>query len=79
MALTGLAIFKLLPKTNCKKCGFPTCLAFAMQLAQKKASLEKCPDASEEATAALASASAPPMRLVKFGAGDAEVQVGGET
>ncbi|MHC4930538.1 MAG: (Fe-S)-binding protein, partial [Planctomycetota bacterium] len=24
MALTGLDIFKLLPKTNCKKCGMPT-------------------------------------------------------
>ena len=35
MALTGLDIYKLLPKTNCKKCGRPTCLAFAMQLAQK--------------------------------------------
>ena len=46
MALTGLDIFKLLPKTNCKKCGMPTCLAFAMQLAQKRAKLEYCPYAS---------------------------------
>ena len=30
MALTGLQIYKQLPKTNCKDCGFPTCLAFAM-------------------------------------------------
>ena len=33
MALTGLQIYKLLPQTNCKECGFPTCLAFAMKLA----------------------------------------------
>ncbi len=33
MALTGIQIFKLLPKTNCKECGVPTCLAFAMNLA----------------------------------------------
>ena len=33
MALKALDIFKLLPKTNCKKCGCPTCLAFAMKLA----------------------------------------------
>ncbi len=39
MALTGLEIYKLLPKTNCKECGFPTCLAFAMKLAQKQAEL----------------------------------------
>ena len=40
MALTGLQIHKLLPKTNCKECGSNTCLAFAMKLAQKKASLD---------------------------------------
>ena len=34
MALKGLDIFKLLPKTNCKKCGSPTCMAFAMKVAQ---------------------------------------------
>ena len=79
MALTGLDIFKLLPKTNCKKCGMPTCLAFAMQLAQKRAELDSCPDVSEEAKNTLAAASAPPMKLVKFGAGETEVQVGQET
>jgi acetyl-CoA decarbonylase/synthase complex subunit gamma len=36
MPLTGIEIFKLLPKTNCGKCGVPTCLAFAMQLPQVK-------------------------------------------
>ena len=40
MALTGIQIFKLLPKTNCKECGVPTCLAFAMNLASGKAELE---------------------------------------
>jgi len=79
MALTGLEIFKLLPKTNCKKCGMPTCLAFAMQLAQKRVELKKCPDVSEEAKEVLAAAAAPPMRLVKFGSGDNQVQIGQET
>jgi acetyl-CoA decarbonylase/synthase complex subunit gamma len=79
MALSGLQIFKLLPGTNCKKCGKPTCLAFAMLLAQKKADLSECPDASEEAKKALASASAPPIRLVRFGVGETEVQAGQET
>ena len=49
MGLTGLEIFKHLPKTNCKKCGFPTCLAFAMALANGKTSLDNCPDVSDEA------------------------------
>ncbi|MCK4292261.1 MAG: acetyl-CoA decarbonylase/synthase complex subunit gamma [Planctomycetes bacterium] len=79
MALTGLEIFKLLPKTNCKKCGMPTCLAFAMALAQKRAKLEDCPDVSDEAKEKLAAAAAPPMRKIVFGSGDNQVQVGQET
>jgi acetyl-CoA decarbonylase/synthase complex subunit gamma len=79
MALTGLEIFKLLPKTNCKKCGMPTCLAFAMQLAQKRAKLEDCPYVSEEAKQQLAAAAAPPIQLVQFGSGDNQVQTGQET
>ncbi len=49
MAMTGLQIFKLLPKTNCGECGVPTCMAFAMKLAAKNAELAACPYASEEA------------------------------
>ena len=49
MALTGIQIFKLLPKTNCKECGVPTCLAFAMNLASGKAELDACPYVSDEA------------------------------
>ena len=51
MALTGMQIFKLLPKTNCKECGVPTCLAFAMNLASGKAELDACPYVSDEARA----------------------------
>jgi acetyl-CoA decarbonylase/synthase complex subunit gamma len=79
MALTGVEIFKLLPKTNCKKCGYPTCLAFAMKLAQRQASLESCPDVSEEAKQKLGEASAPPVRPITFGTGDKAVKMGEET
>ena len=79
MALSGLEIFKLLPKTNCKKCGRPTCLAFAMQLAQKKASLDECPDVSDEARAALEGASAPPMRKVTISGDGQAMAIGEET
>jgi acetyl-CoA decarbonylase/synthase complex subunit gamma len=78
MALTGLEIFKLLPKTNCKKCGRATCLAFAMQLAQKKAELKDCPDVSDEAKSILGAASAPPIKLVSIGTGDKQVSIGEE-
>ncbi|MDO9535014.1 MAG: acetyl-CoA decarbonylase/synthase complex subunit gamma [Bacillota bacterium] len=79
MGLTGLDIFKHLPKTNCKVCGFPTCLAFAMALANGKASLDACPDVSDQAKEALSSAAAPPIRLVKVGAGENVIQMGDET
>ncbi|MDD5287628.1 MAG: acetyl-CoA decarbonylase/synthase complex subunit gamma [Dehalococcoidales bacterium] len=79
MALTGIQIFKLLPKTNCGKCGIPTCLAFAMNLAAGKAELAACPFVSEEAKAQLAEASAPPIRPVTIGIGDKAFKVGGET
>jgi acetyl-CoA decarbonylase/synthase complex subunit gamma len=79
MALTGVQIFKHLPKTNCKKCGFPTCLAFAMKLAARQVSIEKCPDLSDEAKEILGAASAPPMRPVTLGTGDKAVTVGEET
>ena len=79
MALTGIQIFKLLPKTNCGKCGIPTCLAFAMNLAAGKAELAACPFVSEESKAQLAEASAPPIRPVTIGAGAAAFKVGGET
>ncbi|MHB9030323.1 MAG: acetyl-CoA decarbonylase/synthase complex subunit gamma [Candidatus Latescibacterota bacterium] len=79
MALTALDIFKNLPKTNCKECGVPTCLAFAMQIAAKKVELSKCPHISEGGKAALESASAPPVKLVTIGDGDKKVAVGNET
>ena len=79
MALTGLEIYKNLPKTNCGECNFPTCMAFAMQLAAKRVSLDQCPHVSEEAKAKLDEASAPPMRLVKIGKSDRELKIGQET
>ncbi|MBI5102077.1 MAG: acetyl-CoA decarbonylase/synthase complex subunit gamma [Nitrospirae bacterium] len=79
MALSGVEIFKLLPKTNCKKCGHPTCLAFAMKLAQRQATLDLCPDVSEEAKQKLGEASAPPVRPITIGSGDKAVKMGEET
>jgi acetyl-CoA decarbonylase/synthase complex subunit gamma len=79
MALTGIQIFKLLPKTNCKECGVPTCLAFAMNLASGKAELDACPYVSDEARAQLSEASAPPIRPVVVGAGVRKATAGGET
>jgi acetyl-CoA decarbonylase/synthase complex subunit gamma len=79
MALKGLDIFKLTPKTNCKDCGIPTCMAFAMKVAQGSAAIESCPHMSAESLAVLGEATAPPMKSVKIGAGECEYSIGGET
>ena len=79
MALSGLDIYKLLPRTNCKKCGFQTCLAFAMQLAKKAVSLDKCPFVADDVRAKLEEASLPAIRSVTFGAADRALTVGHET
>jgi len=78
MALSGIQIYKLLPQTNCKECGYPTCLAFAMKLAAKQAELELCPYVSEESAAQLSEASAPPVRPIALKSNGFEVKAGNE-
>lgn len=78
MALTGLQIFKLMPKTNCKECGHPTCLAFSMALASSKIALDACPHVSDEAKEALGAASLPPVLKVTLGAGEKARDMGEE-
>ncbi|MDD5254907.1 MAG: acetyl-CoA decarbonylase/synthase complex subunit gamma [Candidatus Omnitrophica bacterium] len=79
MALSGLDIYKLLPKTNCRQCGFATCLAFAMQLAKKAVPLDKCPFLSDDAKRVLEASSQPAIRQVVVGTGEASLSVGNET
>ena len=78
MALSGIQIYKLLPQTNCKECGFPTCLAFAMKLAAKQVELSSCPYVSEESKAQLAESAAPPIRLVTLKSDGYELKAGNE-
>ena len=78
MALSGIQIYKLLPQTNCKECGFPTCLAFAMKLAAKQVELSACPYVSEESKALLAESAAPPIRLITLKSNGYEVKAGNE-
>jgi acetyl-CoA decarbonylase/synthase complex subunit gamma len=78
MALSGIEIYKMLPKTNCKECGFPTCLAFAMKLAAKQVELDDCPYVTDEAKTDLAESAAPPIRLVTIKGRDGEVKAGNE-
>ncbi len=79
MALTGMDIFKLTPKTNCRECGFATCLAFAMSLAAGQAERDACPYFSDEAKAKMAEADAAPIKPVAIGTGDAGFKTGEES
>ena len=79
MALKGLDIFKLSPKKNCKECGCPTCMAFSMKVAQGAMDIAACPYFSPDALATLSEATAPPMKTIKIGTGEAELSLGGET
>jgi ArsR family metal-binding transcriptional regulator len=38
-----LEILKLLPKTNCRECGEPTCMVFATRVAEGAKGTENCP------------------------------------
>lgn len=78
MALSGIQIYKLLPQTNCKECGFPTCLAFAMKLAAKQVELSLCPHVSEAARGQLSAAAAPPVRPLTLSSNGYQVKAGGE-
>ncbi len=78
MPLTGIQIYKLLPQTNCKECGFPTCLAFAMKLAAKQVELTACPYVTEASKTQLSESAAPPVRLITLKAAGGEVKVGNE-
>jgi len=79
MALSGLDIYKLLPKTNCRQCGLATCLAFAMQLAKKTLPIEKCPFVSLEAKSTLEAQALPPIKLITLGNNESKFDVGNET
>lgn len=53
-ALTHLEVYKLLPGTNCRDCGSPTCLAFAVAVAQGKVEPGACPELDTTASQSLA-------------------------
>lgn len=78
MGLSGLDIYKLLPKTNCRECGFATCLAFAMQLAKKAVVIDKCPHLSPEVKERLEAQAQPPIKLVAIGEGESRLEIGNE-
>ena len=83
MDLTGIQIFKFIPaakkesNTNCKQCGFPTCMAYAMKLAKGEANVEACPFISEELKKTFAQETKKPQILIEFGK-ENKIKIGDE-
>ncbi len=84
MELTGLQIFKYLPgakkgpESNCKKCGFPTCMAYALKLAKQQAELDACPCVCDELREKFLESVKVQQHEIKLGK-ENFVTVGGET
>ncbi len=81
-APSPVAIYKLLPRSNCQKCGQKTCMAFASKLVNKEATLDECTPllekSHEEAYEQLWKSLRPPVKQVVIGTGDKAVKIGGE-
>lgn len=81
--LSGLQVFKYLPAAkklpegNCKKCSFPTCMAFALKLAKGQTEIELCPYAPEELKAIFVQSMKNPQKEVYLGHAN-RVLIGGE-
>lgn len=80
MELSGLQIFKYLPAakkaehSNCKECGCPTCMAFALKLAKKQIELSKCSYAPDELKEFFEQNSKQPQKTVEING----LKIGGE-
>lgn len=80
MELSGLQIFKYLPAakkaehSNCKECGCPTCMAFALKLAKKQIELSKCSYAPDELKEFFEINSKQPQKTVEING----LKIGGE-
>jgi len=78
-----LDIYALLDKSNCKDCGYDTCMAFATDLLERKITLADCTHLNKDPKQAknltkLKVLTMPPQRPVVFGTGDRKCVIGGE-
>lgn len=78
--LSGLQIFKYLPgakkaeHTNCKECGCPTCMAFAIKLAKHQIDIENCRYVPEELKELFLQSSKQPQKTIEIQG----IKIGGE-
>ncbi len=78
-----LEIYALLDKSNCKECGYDTCMAFATDILERKIRVQDCTHLMQERKQfknrdKLIKLITPPQRPVTIGVGDRAVTIGGE-
>ncbi|MEM1525439.1 MAG: (Fe-S)-binding protein, partial [Nitrososphaerales archaeon] len=80
--ISPIEVYKFLPKTNCKECGEPNCMAFAVKLVNREIELVKCTpllkDEYKDAYKQLWEMLKPPVKEVEIGVGDKRVKIGGK-
>lgn len=78
MAVTAMDVYRLLPKTNCAKCGEASCMAFATKLSEKETDLELCTQLAADEMDKLVDLLAPAVKEITIGKGDKAILVGGD-
>ena len=78
-----LDVYALLDKSNCKECGYDTCMAFATDLLERKVKISDCTHISKEPKqkkklAQLTALVMPPQKPVVIGIGERKCIIGGE-
>ncbi|MCK4687962.1 MAG: acetyl-CoA decarbonylase/synthase complex subunit gamma [Candidatus Lokiarchaeota archaeon] len=78
-----LEIYALLDKSNCKECGYDTCMAFATDILERKIRVQDCTHLMQDRKQfkkrdKLIKLITPPQRPVTIGVGDRAVTIGGE-
>lgn len=80
--ISPIDVYKLLPKTNCERCGEKSCMAFASKLVSREATMEGCPPLLEkeyeEAYEKLWQLLKPPVKEITIGTGERAVKIGGQ-
>ncbi|MFZ0442935.1 MAG: acetyl-CoA decarbonylase/synthase complex subunit gamma, partial [Methanobacterium sp.] len=78
MQVTAMEIYRLLPKTNCAKCGEASCMAFATKLSDKETDLELCTQLAADEMEKLENLLAPAVREITIGKGNKAMILGGD-
>ena len=78
MRATAMDIYRLLPQTNCAKCGEASCMAFATRLSDKEADVNMCTEMTDKQMEKLQEVLAPAVREVTIGTGENSITIGGD-